>query len=297
MISSQSYGSLNIVSTPIGNLEDITIRAIRILNEVDFILCEDKRVTIKLLNKYKIKTKLISFHKFNESTLLDEVVNSLKSGKNIALVSDAGTPLISDPGGSLIKAATENNIKVVSIPGASSLTAAFSLCPYKTDEFLYLGFLPKEKGKRTKIILKLCDRAKNILLFIAPHDLNKYLNEISGVYPEVNVFYAREITKIYEENWSGKIKDLILITKEKKIKGEIVLILNFDSSPKQNNSISNESLLQEINDLITSGISLKEASKNVSKKYDLSGKYLYDLYIKNKKNGMKRKAGLINPAC
>lgn len=276
--------ALFIVATPIGNLEDITLRALRILKEVDLILCEDKRVTIKLLNKYKIKTKLISFHKFNESKLLSEVIGSLKSGKSIALVSDAGTPLISDPGSSLVKTVIENNIKVISIPGPSSLTAAISLCPFNIKEFLYIGFLPDEKSKRIKTISKLHDRINNVLLFIAPHDLNKYLNEICDVYPHANVFFVRELTKIYEESWSGKIKDLILITKEKKFKGEMVLILNFDSESNENNVISDKNLLKDMEDLITLGISLKETSKTLSAKHNLSSKYLYDLYVKNKRS-------------
>ena len=281
MISNQPSGSLYIVATPIGNLEDITIRAIRILNKVDFILCEDKRVTIKLLNKHKIVTKLISFHKFNENKLLDEIILKLKSGKNIALVSDAGTPVISDPGVFLVRSATENNIKVISVPGPSSLTAALSICPYMTDEFLYLGFLPDEKGERAKIISKLRERSKTVLLFIAPHDLSKYLNEIYNFYPDVDVFYTREITKMFEDSWCGKIKDLLSI--EKKIKGEIVLILNFDVEVRKDDSLNEENVLKEMKNFIQAGRSLKDASKELSKEYNVSSKHLYNLYIKNKK--------------
>src|SRR3990167_2262652 len=143
---------LYIVATPIGNLEDITLRALRILKEVDFILCEDKRVTTKLLNKYEIKSNLISLHKYNEQKLINHVLSILQAGKNAAIVSDAGTPLISDPGLSLISSLQENDIKVVSIPGPSALTGALSICPLKTNEFLFAGFLPESKTERKKLI-------------------------------------------------------------------------------------------------------------------------------------------------
>ena len=140
-------GVLYVVATPIGNLEDITLRALRVLKEVDYILCEDKRITSKLLNKYAIKSTLIKYHKFNEQKESENILSLLNSGKKIALVSDAGTPLISDPGESLIYEALKNRIKVSPIPGPSSLTSALSLCPFASLEFLFIGFLPHKKSK------------------------------------------------------------------------------------------------------------------------------------------------------
>lgn len=218
---------LYIVATPIGNLEDITLRALRILKEVDFILCEDKRITVRLLNKYDIKTKLISFHKFNEINEFEHVLTLLKQGKNIALVCDSGTPLISDPGCKLVSGLKERNIKIVPIPGPSSLVCALSLFGIKSNEFLFIGFLPPKRSKRRKIIASLKDRAKTVILFVAPHDFKKYLKEISDFYPDINVFYARELTKIYEEDYKGIIKDLLNEIENKTIKGEIVLGLDF----------------------------------------------------------------------
>lgn len=220
-------GILYVVATPIGNLEDITLRALRILKEVDYILCEDKRITVRLLNKYNIKTKLISFHKFNEVSEFENVLSLLKGGKNIALVSDSGTPLISDPGYKLIYGLREQNTKIVPIPGPSSLTCALSLFGIESNEFLYIGFLPAKRSKRRKIIASLKDRAKTIILFIAPHDFKKYLNEIYEFYPEIRIFYARELTKIYEDHYKGSIQYLLSEIEDKTIKGEIVLGLYF----------------------------------------------------------------------
>ena len=277
-------GILYVVATPIGNLEDITLRALRILKEVDFILCEDKRVTSKLLNKYNIKTRLIDFHKFNESKRTNYVISLIESGKNIALVSDSGTPLISDPGSNLVSVLKSKNIIVISIPGPSALTAALSVLPLKFDEFLFLGFLPSKKTNRNKILSSLKTRSKNVILFIAPHDFKKYLNEIYDLYPDINVFYARELTKIYEEVWSGKIKDLINIIETcygKPLKGEIVLGITFNDK-NENGHLSNEEIIVIMKDYIDKGHSLKETSKTLAKEYNFSGKYLYDLYIKNK---------------
>ena len=275
-------GVLYVVATPIGNLEDITLRALRVLKEVDCILCEDKRITSKLLNKYAIKSTLIKYHKFNEQQELENILSLLNSGKKIALVSDAGTPLISDPGERLIYEALKNRIKVSPIPGPSSLTSALSLCPFASLEFLFIGFLPHKKSKRKNTISSLKERAKSIIMFIAPHDIKKYLNEIYEVYPTVEVFYARELTKIYEESWSGKIKDLVENLEKKKLKGEIVLGLYFGAN---NNgtygvALSNAEIISKVKTYIGKGHSLKKTSKILSKELNLSSKHLYDLYIR-----------------
>lgn len=282
-------GIFYVVSTPIGNLEDITLRALRVLKEVDCILCEDKRVTAKLLNKYQIKTKLISFHRFNEASRANKILSIIKNGQNVALVSDAGTPLLSDPGLSLISVFYKSNINIVSVPGPSALTAALSLCPYKLDEFLFVGFLPDSKNERKKLIESLNKRAKAVIIFLAPHDFNKYLNEIFNLYPSIDVFYAREITKMYEEHWSGKLKDLLEMSNKKKIRGEIVLCLDFHSVVEngKNHKLNNEELVDLLKSYISKGYSLKQASKNLAKEFNLSSKVLYDLYIKTESTNKK----------
>ena len=271
-------GVLYVVATPIGNLEDITLRAIKILKEADYVLCEDKRITSRLLNKYEIKTKLIGFHKFNENRILDNVLSLLTFGKNVALVSDAGTPLVSDPGSVLVSAARKNYINIVCIPGPSSLSSVLSICPFNFQEFLFLGFLPDDKSKRKKIFVSLSQRSKIVILFIAPHDLNKYLNELYDFYPEIEIFYAREVTKIYEESWVGKITELLKLSEEKKLKGEIVLVLNFGST-SLNNSVSDNEIIDLTKSYVKKGYSLKEASKAVAKEFNLSSKKPYNLYL------------------
>jgi 16S rRNA (cytidine1402-2'-O)-methyltransferase len=274
-------GSLYIVSTPIGNLEDITLRALRILKEVNLILCEDKRVTIKLLNKYEIKTKLISYHKFNERSQTEEVIKELKNGTNIALVSDAGTPIISDPGFELVKEVRENNIKVIAIPGPCALTSAISVSGKVKNDFLFIGFLSDEKNKRTEKLKSLKDRSESVLLYVGPHDLKKYLKEISDIYPDIEIFICRELTKIYEEFISGKIKDIIEKLKDKEVKGEVVLGLIFNQEAGLT-EITDKEVLDSINKLTNKGLSLKEIAKILSNEYNLSGNKIYNLYIKNK---------------
>ncbi len=275
-------GILYVVATPIGNLEDITLRALRILKEVDFILCEDTRVTVKLLNKYEIKTKLISFHKFNEKSKLEYVLSLLTSGKNLALVSDAGTPLISDPGLELISYLRNNNLSIVPIPGPSSLTSALSVCPFNSNEFLFLGYLPDNKSIRKKLLISLKMRANLVLLLIPPHDLKKHLKEIYNSYPNIDVFYAREITKIYEDFWCGKISNLLEVVEKKNLKGEIILGLYFENiETAQNKTEENQSeILDRMKALISKGTSLKESSKMIGKEYNVSSNKLYNLYLK-----------------
>ena len=275
-------GILYIIATPIGNLEDITFRAIKKLKDVDCILCEDKRVTQKLLTKYEINTKLISFHKYNEEEESKKTLSYLKSGKNIALVSDAGSPLISDPGIEIVSLAYENNIKVITIPGASALTSALSICPIKFHKFTFLGFLPEKRSKRESIISSLKNNNSAVVLYIAPHDFKKYLKEIYDQYPEIDIFYARELTKIYEESWLGKIQTLINLLEKKELKGEIVLVLDFQRIQSEQTNKSNGELISEIKKYLKTGLSLKESTKIIAKEYNLSSKNLYEMYIKNK---------------
>lgn len=275
----EEVGSLYIVATPIGNLEDITLRAIRTLKEVDLILCEDKRTTIKLLNRHSIKTRLYSYHKFNERSTTDEIIKRLKSGENIALVSDAGTPLISDPGLELIKHTREENIKIIPIPGASAVISAVSISEKIKNEFLFLGFLSNDRSKRIETLKSLEERAKSAVLYVAPHDIKKYLTEIAEIYPDIEVFIAREITKLHEEYISGKIKEVLNKATEKELKGEIVLGLIFN--PKEDkNRLSDEDVIKLTKELIKNGHSLKEASKIVSEENNLSKNKIYNLLVK-----------------
>lgn len=274
-------GVLYVVATPIGNLEDITLRALRILKEVGFILCEDTRTTSKLLNKYQIKNKLISLHKFNEREVLDKALSLLRSNRKLALVSDAGTPLVSDPGAKLILEARKSKIKIIPIPGPSSLTSSLSICGFSLDEVMFIGFLPSSKNKRKEVLLSLKKKSKTVFIFIAPHDLKEYAMEIYEFYPDVELFFARELTKIHEESWQGSIKDFLDQIRDKKIKGEIVIGLNFAYLEKETNNlqVDNEVIIKEMKNYIDRGHSLKEASKLLGKKSNISSRALYNLYI------------------
>jgi len=218
--------ALFIVATPIGNKKDITLRALETLNSVNLILCEDTRHSKKLLVEYNIKKPTLSFYEHNEIAKTFEIIEKLKKGQNIALISDAGTPLISDPGFKLVSAARKEKIEVIPIPGPSSLTAALSIAGLPTDKFLFVGYLPKTAGKRTIILQKLSEIKKilpqSLVFFESPHRINKTLDELRKIFPQATVALARELTKMHEEVIVEKISNLINIPKTK---GEFTIIL------------------------------------------------------------------------
>ena len=221
---------LYIVATPIGNLEDITLRALRVLSEVDTILCEDTRVTKKLLQKYDIKTSTLSYHAHSKLSKVEKIYKLLEEGKNLALVSDAGTPTISDPGSFLIsqiRKRFEQSVEIIAIPGASALTAALSVSGVPASEFLFLGFLPHKKG-RQKLFKEIAESGRTVVFYESPHRIIKTLESLeSCLGKEKEVVIARELTKIHEEVVSGTPDELLAILKEypKKQKGEFVVII------------------------------------------------------------------------
>jgi len=217
--------SLYIVSTPIGNLNDISKRAIEVLSSVEIICVEDTRVSKKLLNRYKISNKMIVYNNFNESRQCDKILDYLNQGKDVALISDAGTPCISDPGYLLVNSCRKNNIDVFSVPGPSSLIAALSISGLPTDAFYFEGFLPKKKGRKTKfeslILLK-----HTIIIFESPMRIIKTLEDIKKYFgAERIVSIHREITKMFEESYLGNINQAIDHFSSKKCRGEFVLII------------------------------------------------------------------------
>lgn len=227
-------GNLYIVATPIGNLQDITLRAIETLKKVDFILSEDTRKTgfflEKILGQKMPREKLASYYEQNELQRIPGVIQLLEAGYDVALVSDAGTPLISDPGFKLVRECVDKGIKVISIPGASSVTSALVVSGLPTDKFLFLGFLPKRKGHRGTLLKNIKTMQKlvkpTIILFEAPHRLIGTLEEIMEVFGDIEVVVTRELTKIYEEVKKGNTSDLINHYKKIKPRGEIVLLFN-----------------------------------------------------------------------
>ncbi len=214
---------LYIVSTPIGNLEDITLRAIRTLKEVDFIAAEDTRHARILLQKYEIKTPVLSYHSYSGEGKIEKIIDILKDGKNVALISDAGTPGISDPAYSLVKRAIEEGVKISPIPGPSSLLAALVMSGHTMNQFLYLGFLPLKKGRQT-LLKSLTAEKRTIVIFESPHRILKTLNDLLEYLGDRDIAICREITKIYEEALRMKISDAIKHFTEHGPRGEFVLL-------------------------------------------------------------------------
>ncbi|MDP2209201.1 MAG: 16S rRNA (cytidine(1402)-2'-O)-methyltransferase [Bacteroidota bacterium] len=217
-------GTLYIVSTPIGNLEDITFRAVKILSGVDLIAAEDTRKTKILLEHYNIKKELISYFQFNEAKRTPELIESLKSGKSIAIVSDAGTPGISDPAYRLVRAAIDDGINIIPIPGASALLAALVVSGLPTDGFVFEGFLPHKKGRRTKLE-HLKAESRTIILYESPHRILKTLQQLQETFGDRQVAVAREITKKFEEVFRGTLSEALNYFSSKSIKGEFVLVV------------------------------------------------------------------------
>jgi len=221
-------GTLYIVATPIGNLEDISKRALRALAEVDLILCEDTRVTKKLLDHYQIKTPTLSYHQHSKLQKIERVINFLKEGKNLALVSDAGTPGISDPGGKLVKKVIESlssSVKIVPIPGPSAISAIAGISGFPMDKFLFLGFPPAKK-KRKKFFEEIINAKYLVVFYESPHRIIKSLNELGIMNEELKIVVCRELTKKFETIYRGKIKEVIKQIEKDIIKGEFVVIVD-----------------------------------------------------------------------
>ncbi|MBF6611438.1 MAG: 16S rRNA (cytidine(1402)-2'-O)-methyltransferase [Chryseobacterium sp.] len=219
-------GILYFVPTPVGNLEDMTFRAIKVLNEVDYILCEDTRTSGVLLKHYEISKPTRSYHLHNEHHVTEKIIQQLKDGDNIALITDAGTPGISDPGYLLAKAGGEAGIQMICLPGATAFVPALVVSGLPNNEFLFAGFLPQKKGRQTKLS-QLAAEKKTIVLYESPHKINTTLEQIKEIFgEETRVSLSREISKKFEETKRGTINELIEFSKSKTLKGEIVLVIN-----------------------------------------------------------------------
>jgi 16S rRNA (cytidine1402-2'-O)-methyltransferase len=220
-------GTLFVVSTPIGNLEDITFRAVRVLSEVDVIACEDTRHTRKLLNHYGIKTRTVSYHEHNESERTAELVNDLQSGSNVAIVSDAGTPGISDPGFRLVQQVTTSGLRVLTIPGPTALIAALVTSGLPADEFFFSGFLPSRRSARRARLEQLSGINATLVFYEAPHRIGEALKDMFETLGERQVVVARELTKVHEEVVRGRLSEVSLqFSSEKKARGELVVIVD-----------------------------------------------------------------------
>ena len=273
-------GTLYIIATPIGNLEDLTLRALRVLREVDLIAAEDTRHTRKLLSHYEIATSLTSYHDHIETSKAQVLIEGLQSGENIALVSDAGTPCISDPGYRLVKGAAEAGIAVVPIPGPSMLTALLSVGGLPTDRFAFEGFLPAKQSQRQKALQGLRREERTMIFFESPHRLVRMITDLGDIFGDREIVIGRELTKKFEEILRGRICSLQADLQSRHIKGEIALLVaGWDGQQEKASEQSIEEILQQ---LLADGLALKEAARIVSEQYGLSKREAYTLGIKIK---------------
>ena len=269
-------GHLYIVATPIGNLEDITLRAINILKNVDIIAAEDTRHTLKLLNHFEISKILISYHRHNEDTKKEVLIKELINGKDIALVSDAGTPGICDPGEEIIKECIEQNIEVIPIPGACAMINALICSGISTKEFIFIGFLPLNKKLRKEKLEEIQKANKTLILYEAPHKLESTLKDLKSILENRKIVLVREITKIHEEFIRGNID--FLIEKSKEIKGEIVLIIEANNK-KEENELLKLSLEKHYKYYENQGLEKKEIIKKIAKDRNVNKNEIYKNFI------------------
>lgn len=219
-------GTLYLVSTPIGNLEDITLRALKVLREVDLILCEDTRQTLKLINHHDIRKPLESFFEHNESAKVSEVIKMLSSGKNLALVTDSGTPSISDPGFRLVRRAVEKAVKIVPVPGPSAVITALSASALPSDRFTFVGFLPSKEVRRLKFLESLKNCSGTIVAYESPNRLVHSLRSVLEAWGDVPVCVAREMTKIHEEFFRGRLREALRHFEVSPVRGEVTLVIS-----------------------------------------------------------------------
>lgn len=266
---------LYVVATPIGNLEDISLRAIRTLKEVCLIAAEDTRKTRILLNKYDISTKLTSYYEHSKqiktATLLDRLIND----ENIAIVSEAGMPGISDPGYELIQAAIENGINVVPIPGPSAVTTALVVSGLPVSEFTYIGFLPRKKAERKKLLELIADEPRTIVAFEAPHRIKASLSDIKEILGARQIAVCRELTKLHEEVFRGSVAQAIEHFDNPR--GEFTLVI--EGKTKEEQAIDVSAIKEELKQLKKSGIKAKEATVKISKEHGITRKQVYDIWL------------------
>ncbi|GAB4476957.1 MAG: 16S rRNA (cytidine(1402)-2'-O)-methyltransferase [Anaerolineae bacterium] len=270
-------GTLYIVPTPIGNLEDITLRALRVLGEVSLIAAEDTRTTRRLLAHYNIKTPLISYHEHNRLARLDEVLAALAAG-DVALVSDAGTPGLSDPGYELIGAAIAQGIRVVPLPGASALLPALVASGLPTESFTYLGFLPRRSGARRAALQAVQEEPRTLVFYEAPHRLIETLEDMLAIFGPRRLAIARELTKLFEEFWRGSLPDAIAYFSENEPRGEITLIV--EGKPPEEVAVWDEQRVRAaLAERLAAGEPRSAAAKAIAARAGWSRRAVYDLDV------------------
>ena len=275
-----STGILYIVATPIGNLEDITLRAIRVLKEADLIAAEDTRHTRNLLNKYEIETPLTSYHDHNKEEKAPVLVAQMLEGKNIALVSDAGTPGISDPGYFLINLAVDQKIPVIPVPGATAAITALSVSGLPTDKFVFEGFLAAKQTARIKRLKELEKEERTLIFYEAPHKIIKAIEDMIAVFGDRQAVITRELTKVYEEIVRAKLSDVLKHLKQKTVKGELTVIVHGASKEPLKKDIDTAVYLKDL--MLHKGLTKKEAIVVASEELGLPKKAVYSASLRIK---------------
>ena len=272
-------GCLYIVGTPIGNLEDLSSRALNILKNVSLIACEDTRQTKKIMNKFKFTNTLISFNQHNSLNKIPKMINELIAGKSLALVSDAGMPSICDPGEDLVKEAKSKGLNIICIPGPCAAITALVSSGFPSSKFTFEGFLPKKKSEREKLLLEISKNEKTTILFESPHRIKILLFELResfGGDREIRIF--RELTKKFEEHIGNNVHEIIEYFNDKEVKGEITVVIKGIDKTNINATFNKFELKKELNDLIYAGLSLSQASKYLAKKNKITKGLIYNLH-------------------
>jgi 16S rRNA (cytidine1402-2'-O)-methyltransferase len=283
-------GCLYLVGTPIGNLEDITLRGLRILKEVDQIACEDTRHTQKLLTHYDIHKPLVSYHEHNELTRAPELIVSLEQGAKIALVSDAGTPLVSDPGHGLVILCMRHRIPVVPIPGPSALLASLSASGLPSEEFLFVGFLPARTGERRRALERLRIEDRTLILYEAPHRVTECVADAREIFGDRPACLAREVTKLHEEFLRGKLSEIAMSLDERPARGEITLLIGAADSPAARaHADSAQSLAARVEELMHQAkLDRRDALKLAAKERGLTRRAAYDEMVRGRASEASR---------
>ena len=273
------HSGLYLVSTPIGNMQDITFRALNVLKKSDIILCEDTRRSIKLLSYFKIKKSLMSYHKFNEEKISNKIIDIIKKNKIVSLISDAGTPSISDPGMILVKKCIEENLLVSTVPGSSAVTSAVSISGF-SDKYLFYGFLAKKEKELKKIFISLSGLDYSLVFFIPSSKINFYIYQFKKFFSDRKIVIAKEMTKIHEEFIRDKVESINNLPEN--IKGELTVVLSEPIKEKKNIKEITESVKIEINKMLKK-YSHKDVVEFICKKEDLPKKLIYQYCLKLKK--------------
>ena len=270
-------GTIYLVATPIGNLEDITFRAINILKQVDLIAAEDTRHTLKLLNHFEIHKSLVSYHRHNESIKTKGIIDQVLEGKNIAIVTDAGTPGISDPGEEIVRQAIDAKINVIPIPGACAFVNSLIVSGISTKIFSFYGFLPLNKKNRKEVLEKIKKEKKTVILYEAPHKLQKTLTDLLEQVGDIKICLAKELTKVHEQKWYGNISTVMEKCKEPK--GEFVLVLDLNENVENREEEENQTLEEQYDFYEKQGFTKKEIIKKIAKDRNVPKNEIYQYFL------------------